>query len=87
MAFSYYDSPTILYAFFYFQPNAFANVEDIIDMRIDAEMSMKPIEFKAFCYLVENPSITEKDLEELIGKDYKIILENVKLWIKEYLEC
>ena len=50
-------------------------------------MSMDPIEFKTFCYLVENPNITEKDLEELIGKNYKLILENVKLWIKEYLEC
>ena len=68
-------------------PNAFANVEDVIDMKIDAEMSMKPIEFKAFCYLVENPNATERDLEEIIGKDYKIILENVKLWLKEYLEC
>ena len=68
-------------------PNAFVNVEDIIDMKIDAEISLKPMEFKAFCYLIENPDITEKDLEELIGKDYKMILENVKLWIKEYLEC
>ena len=68
-------------------PNAFVNVEDIIDMKIDAEMSLKPIEFKTFCYLVENPNITEKDLEDLIGKNYKIILENVKNWIKEYLEC
>ena len=68
-------------------PNAFVNVEDIIDMKIDAEMSLKQIEFKTFCYLVENPNITEKDLEELIGKDYKLVLENVKLWIKEYLEC
>ena len=67
-------------------PNAFVNVEDIIDMKIDAEMSLKPIEFKTFCYLVENPNITEKDLEELIGKNYKIILENVKSWIKEYLQ-
>ena len=67
-------------------PNAFVNVEDIIDIKIDAEMSLKPIEFKTFCYLVENPNITEKDLEELIGKDYKLILENVKLWLKEYLE-
>ena len=66
--------------------NAFANVEDIIDIKIDAEMSLKPIEFKTFCYLVENPNITEKDLEELIGKDYKLILENVKLWLKEYLK-
>ena len=68
-------------------PNAFVNVEDIIDMKIDAEMSLKPIEFKTFCYLIENSNITEKDLEELIGKNYKFILENVKLWIKEYLEC
>ena len=68
-------------------PNAFVNVEDIIDMKIDAEMSLKPMEFKTFCYLVESPNITEKDLEELIGKNYKLILENVKLWIKEYLEC
>ena len=66
-------------------PNAFVNVEEIIDLKIDAEMSMKPMEFKTFCYLVENPNITEKDLEELIGKNYKLILENVKLWIKEYL--
>ena len=68
-------------------PNVFVNGEDIIDMKIDAEMSLKPIEFKTFCYLVESPNITEKDLEELIGEDYKLILENVKLWIKEYLEC
>ena len=68
-------------------PNAFVNVEDIIDMKIDAEMSLKPLEFKTFCYLVENPNITENDLEKLIGKNYKLILENVKLWIKEYLEC
>ena len=68
-------------------PNAFVNVEDIIDMKIDAEMSLKPIEFKAFCYLVENPNIVEKDLEELIGKDCKIILDNIKNWLKEYLEC
>ena len=67
--------------------NAFINEEDIIDLKIDAEMSLKPIEFKAFCYLVENPNITEKDLEELIGEDYLIILENVKNWIKEYFEC
>ena len=68
-------------------PNAFVNEEDIIDLKIDAEMSMKPIEFKMFCYLVESPNITEKDLEELIGKNYKIILENVKSWLKEYLKC
>ena len=67
--------------------NIFVNGEDIIDMKIDAEMSLEPMEFKTFCYLVENPNITEKDLEELIGKNYKLILENVKLWIKEYLEC
>ena len=66
--------------------NAFVNVENVIDMKIDAEMSMKPIEFKTFCYLVENPNITEKDLEDLIGKDYKLILDNVKSWLKEYLE-
>ena len=68
-------------------PNVFVNEEDIIDMKIDAEMSMKPMEFKTFCYLVENPNITEKDLEELIGENYKIILDNVKNWLKEYLEC
>ena len=68
-------------------PNAFVNEEDIIDMKIDAEMSLKPLEFKTFCYLIENPNITEKDLEEFIGKDYKLILENVKLWLEEYLEC
>ena len=68
-------------------PNALQNVENIIDMKIDAEMSMKPMEFKTFCYLVENPNITEKDLEDFIGKNYKLILENVKLWIKEYLKC
>ena len=56
-------------------------------MKIDAEMSLKPMEFKTFCYLVENPSITENDLKELIGKNYKLILENVKSWIKEWLEC
>ena len=67
--------------------NNFVNGEDIIDMKIDAEMSLEPMEFKTFCYLVESPNITEKDLEELIGKNYKLILENVKLWIKEYLEC
>ena len=63
------------------------NEEDLINIKIDAERSLKPLEFKTFCYLVENPNITEKDLEELIGKNYKLILENVKLWIKEYLEC
>lgn len=67
--------------------NAFVNVEDIIDLKIDAEMSMKPLEFKTFCYLIENSNITEKDLEELIGKNYKKILENVKSWLKRYLEC
>ena len=66
--------------------NSFVNGEDIFDIKIDAEMSLKPLEFKTFCYLVENPNITEKDLEELIGKDYKLILENVKLWLKEYLK-
>lgn len=68
-------------------PNAFVNEEDLIDMKIDAERSLKPIEFKTFCYLIENQNITEKDLEELIGGNYKPILENVKLWIKEYMEC
>ena len=68
-------------------PNASLNVEDLIDMKIDAEMSLKPIEFKTFCYLVENPNITESDLEKLIGENYKFILENVKSWLKEYLEC
>ena len=67
--------------------NAFVNEENIIDMKIDAEMSLKPIEYKTLCYLVENPNITEKDLEDVIGKDYKLILDNVKSWIKEYLEC
>ena len=66
-------------------PNASLNEEDLVDMRIDAEMSLKPMEFKTFCYLIENPNITEKDLEELIGNNYKLILENVKLWLKEYL--
>ena len=56
-------------------------------MKIDAERTLEPLEFKTFCYLVESPNTTEKDLEELIGKNYKLILENVKLWIKEYLEC
>ena len=68
-------------------PNAFVNVEEIIGMKIDAEMSLKPIEFKTFCYLIENPNVTEKDLEEFIGKNYKIVLDNVKSWLKEYLEC
>lgn len=68
-------------------PNAFVNVEEIIDIKIDAEMSLSTMEFKTFCILVENPNITEKDLEELVGKNYKIILENVKLWLKEYSEC
>lgn len=77
---SYNDNEPIL-------PNALVNVENIIDMKIDAEMSLEPMEFKTFCYLVESSNITEKDLEELIGKNYKLILENVKLWIKEYLEC
>ena len=67
--------------------NAFINEEDLIDMRIDAEKSLKPMEFKTFCYFVENPNIAEKDLEKLIGKNYKLILENVKLWIRRYLEC
>ena len=67
-------------------PNASLNVEDIIDMKIDAEMSLKPIEFKTFCYLIENPNIAEKDLEELIGNNYKLVLENVKLWLKEYMQ-
>ena len=67
--------------------NVFINGEDIIDMKIDAERTLEPMEFKTFCYLVESPNITEKDLEELIGNNYKLILENVKLWIKEYLEC
>ena len=68
-------------------PTAFVNEEDIIDMKIDAERSLEPIEFKTFNYLIENPNITERDLEELIGKNYKLVLENVKLWIKRYLEC
>lgn len=68
-------------------PNAFINEEDIIDIKIDAERTLEPMEFKTFCYLVSNPNMTEKDLEELVGKNYKEILENVKLWIKEYLEC
>ena len=77
---NYDDNEPVLY-------NAFANEKDIIDLKIDAERSLNPLEFKTFCYLVESPNITEKDLEELIGKDYKLILENVKSWIKEYLEC
>lgn len=68
-------------------PNSFINEEDIIDIKIDAERSLKPMEFKTFCYLVSNPNMTEKDLEELIGNNYKEILENIKLWIKRYLEC
>ena len=67
--------------------NAFVSVEDVIDMKIDAKRSLKPMEFKAFCYLVENSNITEKDLEELIGKNYKLITENVKSWLRRYLEC
>lgn len=67
--------------------NACVNEEDLIDMKVDAERSLKPLEFKTFCYLIENSNITEKDLEELIGGNYKLILDNVKLWIKEYLEC
>ena len=66
--------------------NAFVNVEDLIDMKIDAEMSLESIEFKTFCYLIENPNITENDLKELIGENYKLILENVKSWIERYLE-
>ena len=66
--------------------NVFVTGEDLIDMKIDAEMLLEPMEFKTFCYLVESPNITEKDLEELIGKNYKLILENVKLWLKEYIE-
>ena len=68
-------------------PNSFVNVEDLIDMRIDAERNLKPIEFKAFCYLIENANITEKNLEDLIGENYKLILENVKSWLRRYLEC
>ena len=68
-------------------PNAFVNEEKIIDMKIDAEMSLKPMEFKTFCYLIENPNITENDLEEFIGGNYKLILENVKSWMEEYLQC
>ena len=55
-------------------------------MKIDAEMSLKPIEFKTFCYLIENPNATDKDLEDIIGKDYKLILDNVKSWLKEYMQ-
>ena len=68
-------------------PNILLNEEEIIDIRIDAERNLKPIEYKTFCYLVENPNITEKDLEELIGGNYKIALDNVKLWLRRYLEC
>lgn len=68
-------------------PNVLLSEDDIIDMKIDAEMSLKPMEFKTFCYLVENPNIAEKDLEELIGKNYKLIFENIKSWIRRYLEC
>ena len=64
--------------------NVSLNEEDKIDMKIDAERNLKPMEFKTLCYLVENPNITEKDLEELIGKNYKIILENVKLWLEDW---
>ena len=67
-------------------PNVSLNVEDLVDMKIDAEMSLKPLEFKTFCYLIESPNITEKDLEELVGKNYKLILENVKSWVMEYFE-
>lgn len=68
-------------------PNAFINEEDIIDIKIDAERTLEPMEFKTFCYLVSNPNMTEKDLEELVGKNYKLILENIKLWLEDYLEC
>ena len=68
-------------------PNVSLNEDDIIDLKIDAERSLKPLEFKTFCCLIENPNITEKDLEEVIGKDYKRSLENVKLWLKEYMQC
>ena len=67
-------------------PNAFVNEEDLIDLKIYAERSLKPLEFKTFCYLVKDPNITEKDLEELIGNNYKIVLENVKNWLRRYLE-
>lgn len=67
--------------------NAFVNEEDIISLKIDAEMSLKPLEFKTFCYLVENPNITEKDLKELVGNNYKLILDNVKSWLEDYLKC
>ena len=66
--------------------NVSLNEEDLIDMKIDAERSLKPLEYKTLLYLLENPNISEKDLEELIGKDYKRILDNVKNWIKEYME-
>lgn len=68
-------------------PNAFINEEDIIDIKIDAERTLEPMEFKTFCYLVSNPNMTEKDLEELVGKNYKLILENVKSWLEDYLKC
>ena len=64
--------------------NISLNEEDKIDIKIDAERNLKPMEFKTLCYLVENPNITEKDLEELIGKNYKLILENVKLWLEDW---
>lgn len=67
--------------------NIFVNGEDIIDMKIDAERTLEPMEFKTFCYLVESPNITEKDLEQLIGNNYKLILDNIKQWLKEYIEC
>ena len=66
--------------------NVSLNEEDLIDLKIDAERSLKPLEYKAFRYLIDNPNISEKDLEELIGKDYKIILDNVKNWMREYLK-
>ena len=68
-------------------PTNFVNGEDLIDMKIDAEMSLEPLEFKTFCCIAENPNITEKDLEQLIGNNYKLILENVKLWIRRYMQC
>ena len=76
---SYNDNEPLL-------PNVSLNEEDLIIMKLDAERSLKPLEFKAFCYLIENPNISEKDLEEIIGKDWKLILNNVKNWIKEYME-